>query len=120
MDIDFRDVLLAIGSRMYRAYRKSGGEIPDQLMKQLNSWRGKVEQEVKSVLSGQSSYELGTSIDAFFINAGMKMKLEPKTRIELRQIGVRDEAATPGGVRARRRDLRSAGARGSMAAGWPD
>ena len=90
VDIDFRDVLLAIGSRMFRAYRQSGGQVPDQLLKQLNGWRGKVEQEVKSVLSGQSSYEFGGNIDAFFLNAGMKMKLEPKTRIELRQVFEKD------------------------------
>jgi hypothetical protein len=90
VDIDFRDVLLAIGSRMYRSYRQSGGEIPDNLIKQLNGWRGKVEQEVNTVLSGQSSYELGGNIDAFFLNAGMKMKLEPKTRVELRQVFDKD------------------------------
>jgi hypothetical protein len=41
-------------------------------------------------LSGNSSYEFGGSLDAFFINAGMKMKLEPKTRIELRQVFEKD------------------------------
>jgi len=90
VDLDFRDVLLAIGSRMYRTYRKAGGEIPDQLMKELNSWRGRIEQEVKTVLSGQSQYEFGASLDSFFVNAGMKMKLEPKTRIELRQVFEKD------------------------------
>jgi hypothetical protein len=90
VDLDFHDVLLAIGSQMYRNYRKNGGVIPEQLLKQLNSWKGKVEQEVKTVLSGQSSYEFGGSLDAFFINAGMKMKLEPKTRIELRQVFEKD------------------------------
>ena len=90
VDLDFHDVLLAIGSQMYRNYRKNGGEIPEQLLKQLNSWKGKVEQEVQTVLSGQSSYEFGASLDAFFINAGMKMKLEPKTRIELRQVFEKD------------------------------
>ncbi len=90
VDLDFHDVLLAIGSQMYRNYRKNGGEIPERLLKQLNSWKGKVEQEVKTVLSGQSSYEFGGSLDAFFINAGMKMKLEPKTRIELRQVFEKD------------------------------
>jgi hypothetical protein len=29
-------------------------------------------------------------LDAFFINAGMKMKLEPKTRVELRQVFEKD------------------------------
>ena len=91
IDLDFRDVLLAIGGRMYRDYRKSGGELPEQLLKELNSWRGKVEKEIQTVLAGRvSGYELGASIDSFFINAGMKMKLEPATRIELRQVFEKD------------------------------
>ena len=90
VDLDFRDVLLAIGSRMYRSYKKAGGVIPDQLLKQLNSWQGKVEQEVRTILSGQSTYEYSSSLDAFFINAGMRMKMEPKTRIELRQVFEKD------------------------------
>lgn len=91
VDIDFRDVLLAIGGRMYREYRRAGGDIPEELLKELNSWRGKVEQEVRSVMSGAASgYEIGASLDAFFINAGMKMKLEPKTRVELRQVFEKD------------------------------
>jgi hypothetical protein len=90
VDLDFHDVLLAIGSQMYRRFKKSGGDIPDQFMKQLNSWKGRVEQEVKTVLSGNSSYEYSGSLDAFFINAGMKMKLEPKTRVELRQVFEKD------------------------------
>jgi len=91
VDIDFRDVLLAIGGRMYREYRKAGGDIPEELLKELNSWRGRVEQEVRSVISGAvSGYEFGASLDAFFVNAGMKMKLEPKTRVELRQVFEKD------------------------------
>ena len=90
VDLDYRDVLLAIGSRMYRTYTKNGGEIPEQLLKQLNSWKGKVEQEIRTVLAGASVYEYGASLDAFFINAGMKMKLDPKTRVELRQVFEKD------------------------------
>ncbi len=87
IDLDFRDVLLAIGSRLFREYRKKGGELPDQLMKELNGWKGKVEKQISTILDGQvSEYELGASINAFFVNAGLKMKLEPATRIELRQI----------------------------------
>ena len=90
VDLDYRDVLLAIGSRMYRTYTKEGGEIPEQLLRQLNSWKGKVEQEVRTVLAGASAYEFGASLDAFFMNAGMKMKLDPRTRIELRQVFEKD------------------------------
>ena len=87
IDLDFRDVLLAIGSRLFREYRKKGGELPDQLLKELNGWKGKVEKQISTILDGRvSEYEMGASIDAFFVNAGLKMKLEPATRIELRQI----------------------------------
>jgi hypothetical protein len=86
IDIDFRDVLLAIGGRLFREYRKRGGELPDQLLKELDGWRGNVEKKISTVLDGRSSYEVGANIDAFFANAGLKMKLEPATRIELRQI----------------------------------
>ena len=86
-DIDFRDVLLAIGGRLFREYRKKGGELPDQLLKELNGWKGKVEKEISTVLEGRNSdIELSASIDAFFASAGMKMKLEPATRVELRQV----------------------------------
>jgi len=91
VDLDFRDILLAIGGRMFREYRKSGGELPEQLLKDLNSWRGRIENEVRTILAGRASqYELDASIDAFFVNAGMKMKLEPATRIELRQVFEKD------------------------------
>lgn len=87
IDIDFRDVLLAIGGRLFREYRKKGGELPDQLLKELDGWKGKVEKKVTTILDGRlSNFELGASIDAFFANAGLKMKLEPATRVELRQI----------------------------------
>ena len=86
VDLDFRDVLLAIGGRMYRDYRKAGGELPEQLLKELNGWRGRIENEVKRVLAGRGTSELGASLEHFFVNASMKMKLEPATRVELRQV----------------------------------
>jgi hypothetical protein len=90
IDMDFRDILLAIGSRMFRDYRKAGGRLPDQLLKELNSWRGKVEEEVKTIHSGRIAFELGAGLDAFFSNTGLKMKLEPATRAELRQVFEKD------------------------------
>jgi hypothetical protein len=86
IDLDFRDVLLAIGGRLFREYRKKGGELPDQLLKELHGWKGKVEKEISTVLEGRSDIEMGASIDAFFANAGLKIKLEPATRVELRQV----------------------------------
>lgn len=90
-DLNFSDILLAIGGKMYRAYRQKGGDLPEKLLDELNAWRGKVEQEVRTISAGRvSGYELGASVDAFFVNAGMKMKLEPATRVELRQVIEKD------------------------------
>lgn len=87
IDIDYRDVLLAIGGRLFREYRKRGGELPEQLLKELDGWKGKVEKQISTILEGRNSrMEVGAGIDAFFVNAGMKMKLEPATRVELRQV----------------------------------
>ena len=90
IDLDFRDILLAVGGRMYREYRKGGGKLPEQLLKELNSWRGKVEQEVRTISGLPVQFELGAGMEAFFVNAGIKMKLEPKTRSEIRQVFERD------------------------------
>lgn len=90
IDLDFRDILLAIGSRMFRDYRKAGGRLPEQLLKELNSWRGKVEEEVTTIHSGRTAFEIGAGIDAFFSNTGLKMRLEPATRAELRQVFEKD------------------------------
>jgi hypothetical protein len=87
IDIDYRDVLLAIGGRLFREYRKKGGELPEQLLKELDGWKGKVEKQITTILDGRNSrMEVGAGIDAFFVNAGLKMKLEPATRVELRQV----------------------------------
>jgi len=91
IDLDFRDILLAVGGRMFRDYRKQGGELPARLLKDLDGWRGKVEEEVTTVKSGRvSGFEMGAGIEAFFANASMKMKLEPTTRTLIRQVIDRD------------------------------
>ena len=87
IDIDFRDVLLAIGGRLFREYRKRGGELPDHLLKELNTWKGRVEKEISTVTDGRNHIsELSGGIEAFFFNAGLKMKLEPATRVVIRQV----------------------------------
>jgi NAD(P)-dependent dehydrogenase (short-subunit alcohol dehydrogenase family) len=85
-DLDFRDVLLAIGGRLYRDYRASGRKLPAQLIKELDGWRGQIQTEVRTVLAGRTEVDLEAGVDAFFANAGLKVKLEPATRSELRQV----------------------------------
>ena len=90
IDLDFRDILLSIGGRMFREYRKGGGKLPEQLLKELNTWRGKLEEEIKTIKGMPVALELEGGIEAFFVEAGLKMKMEPKTRKEIRQVFERD------------------------------
>lgn len=84
-NLDYKDVLLAIGRQMYQQYRDKGGELPDNLEKELDAWRGKIEQEfIRS--SRLAGFEVEGGIDALAAKFGVKMKLEPETRRILRQI----------------------------------
>lgn len=86
-NLDFKDILLAIGGRLYREYRDAGKKLPEQLLKELKTWQGQIETEVKTVLSGRDKdFGIDASIFDFFLNIALKMKLEPKTRTELRQV----------------------------------
>ena len=88
-NLDFKDVLLAVGGQMYRDYKARGGKLPDQLEKELDGWRGKVMEEVvqQDRLAG---FEVEGGLDAFFAKTALKMKLEPATRTVLRQVIERD------------------------------
>jgi len=58
---------------------------------ELDSWRGQIETEIKRIIAGRTSeLEIEAGVEAFFVNAGLKMKLEPATRTELRQVLQRD------------------------------
>jgi hypothetical protein len=84
-NLDFKDVLLAIGGRMYRHYRARGRRLPQQLENELEGWRGKIQEEV---VRGDryNGVELSGGLDAFFASTALRMKLEPATRHELRQV----------------------------------
>ncbi|HSH78349.1 MAG TPA: hypothetical protein VLA19_07430 [Herpetosiphonaceae bacterium] len=97
-NIDFKDVLLAISGRLYRTYRdyKQDG-FPDQLEKELNTWRGTVveeitrgprlkEAEISAEFSSSFFQELAGPLSVFFPKLSAKMKLEPKTRQLVRQV----------------------------------
>ncbi len=91
IDLDFRDILLAIGGRMFREYRRQGGVLPARLLKDLDGFRGRVEEEITTVKAGRvADTEIGAGLDAFFANASLKIKLEPKTRSIIRQVIERD------------------------------
>ena len=89
-NLDFKDVLLAIAGQMYRQYKdyKQDG-LPPQLEREIESWRGKIVEEIKRS-SRLAAIEFEGGLSAFFGNLGLKMKLEPATRTEVRQIIARD------------------------------
>ena len=90
VDIDFKDVLLAIGGRLYREYRQAGGELPEHLLQELSNWKGKVTHEVGTIQEGRMSSEIGADLDAYFVSAGLRMRLEPARRVEIRQTFEKD------------------------------
>jgi len=85
-NLDYRDVLLAIGGQVYRQYRASGGRLPKQLLKELDQFRGQVEKEITITPSRLAGSEIEGKLDGFFAQAGLKLKLEPKIRTVIRQV----------------------------------
>ncbi len=86
-NLDFKDILFAIGGRLFREYRKKKRKLPKKLMEELEGWRGQVQSELKTIISGRTKEsEIGAGIDAFFAKASVKMKIEPATRHEMRQV----------------------------------
>lgn len=84
-NLDYRDVLFSIGGRLFRAYREQGGRLPNQLLKELDAWRGRVEEEV-TITSRLAESELEGKLNAFFAEAALKVRLEPATRTQLRRV----------------------------------
>lgn len=91
--LDYRDVLTIMGGQLYQQYRAAGGKLDKQLLKELDSWRGKLEEQITTTISGRiriSEAELEAGLDNFFTKLVAKVKLEPRTRHEIRQVLERD------------------------------
>lgn len=84
-NLDYRDVLLAIGGRMYREFKARGGRIPDSLESELDHWRGQVTEEIVRARK-MPSVDVDGGLDVFFARLATRVKFEPSTRQELRQI----------------------------------
>ena len=84
--LDYRDVLLAVGGQIYRQYRAGGGRLPRQLLSELDQFRGRLEKDVTITPGRLAGSEVDAKLDAFFAQAGLKLKLEPKVRTVVRQV----------------------------------
>ena len=84
--LDYRDILLAISGQMYRQYRAGGGRLPKQLLSELDQFRGRVEKEVTITSGRLTGSEVEGKLDAFFAQAGIKLKLEPRIRTVVHRV----------------------------------
>ena len=59
-DIDFKDVLLTIGGQLFLQYQERGSRSLDrQLLEELNSWQGEIEEHITTLKSGRMEGEVG-------------------------------------------------------------
>jgi len=71
---------------MYRQYLDGGGRLPKTLLKELDTFRGRVEQDITITPRRMTGAEVEGKLDAFFAQVGLKVKLEPHTRDVVRQV----------------------------------
>lgn len=85
-DLDFKDILLLIGGQLFNQYQEKGSKkLDDQLLKELDEWQGQIEIQRTTLQEGRLSGELGAKISTVFAELNNKIRLEPKTRQEIRQ-----------------------------------
>ncbi len=89
-NLDYRDVLLIIGGQLYQQYHRQGGRLDRRLLKEIDQWRGQVEESIQTTLTMPAGVELESRLDGFFAQVGAKIRLEPRTRHEIRQVLERD------------------------------
>ncbi|MGE5138342.1 MAG: hypothetical protein ACM3JD_02665 [Rudaea sp.] len=87
--LDFKDLLLAIGGRLYRDYTTRSRRLPPQIERELEEWRGRMQVEIERS-SRKTDIEVSGGLTAFFAQVGLKMKIEPATREVVRQVIERD------------------------------
>lgn len=84
--IEIQDILLSIGSRIYRSFVEKGYKLSPKLIKSIESLEGQVEVEVKKVAQRTSEFNISAGLDAFFAKTSLSMKMEPESRKVIRQI----------------------------------
>ncbi|HDN80466.1 MAG TPA: hypothetical protein ENG33_08395, partial [Chloroflexi bacterium] len=84
-NVDYIDVLLAMGAQIFLQYVDTGGKLPDQLLKELENWKNAtVEQfeEEGAVFATGAGFDL----KAFFVSALAKIQTEHSTRKIIRKV----------------------------------
>ncbi len=83
-DLGHVEVLLAIGAQIFHQYTEGGGTIKDDLLAELEAWKGRT---VERLRGKGATFESGAGLDigAFFLSALLKVKTEHVTREIVRQ-----------------------------------
>lgn len=83
-DLSHIDILLAIGAQVFRQYREGGGEMKSDLLAELEGWKGRT---VELLKSKGATFESGAGLDVgkFLLSALLKLKTEHVTREIVRQ-----------------------------------
>ncbi len=83
-NMDYRDVLLALGAKIYTQYTESGGKLDPDLIAELETWKDRT---VERLRSKGAVFETGAGFDLsrFFLATLLKVKTEHKTRELIRE-----------------------------------
>ncbi len=83
-DLDAVEVLLAIGAQIFHQYTHGGGKIKDDLLAELEGWKGRT---VERLRQKGATFESGAGLDIgqFLLSALLKVKTEHVTRDIVRQ-----------------------------------
>lgn len=83
-DLSYIEVLLAMGAQIFSQYRAAGGRMKDDLLGELEAWKGRT---VTRLNEKGATFESGAGLDIgkFFLSALLKVKTEHITRTLVRQ-----------------------------------
>jgi hypothetical protein len=83
-NLNYVDVLLAIGAQVFVQYTESGGRLPNDLLKELETWKGRT---VERLTEKGAMFATGAGFDvkAFFVSALAKVQTEHSSREIIRQ-----------------------------------
>jgi energy-coupling factor transporter ATP-binding protein EcfA2 len=82
-DVDYKDVILALGGQLYEKSKTQGVPLPRAMLKDLISWFSTTLKEVEGAVSAEADLE--AKADFWFLKLLSKVKSESKTRQVVRR-----------------------------------
>jgi len=81
-DIDYKDVLLSLGSKLYDAAKKQKVRLPEKLLENLEGWLTTTIKEVE--MTGEAGAGVEAKADFFFLNIFSRLRSQTTTRQQVR------------------------------------